>query len=78
MTFKPDWDKSGTKIKGNYLGLVPYVGIIEKTRVKYGGNLEYQVALMDLITVFGDWRSTILIDNVKDQNNFELLIDNDD
>ena len=72
MTFKPDWDKSGSRINGTYHG-IPYTGIIENSRVKYGGDVEYRVALMDMIEVFGEWRSTVLIDRDGNHGKYQLI-----
>lgn len=59
-----DWDRTGTMIEGIYCG-VPYKGIVESTRVCYGGDVQYTVRLLDIIEVFGDYRSIILV-NRKD------------
>ena len=71
----PDWDKTGTKIKGNYLGEIPFTGMIENSRIKYGGDIEYRVRLLDMIEVYGDWRSVILIDREEDKDHYELIIE---
>ena len=75
MNFKPDWDITGTRITGNYMGKFPYNGIIESSRVCYGGDVQYTVRLLDMIEVFGDWRSTILVKRESDQENYQLIID---
>ena len=72
MTFQADWDKTGTQISGKYLGIFPYSGIIESTRVCYGGDVEYTVRLMDMIEVYGEYRSIILV-RKSDQENYSLV-----
>jgi hypothetical protein len=54
------WDKSGTRISGTYYG-IKYQGIIESTRVKYGGGIQYRVILDTPIMVYGDEREALLI-----------------
>ena len=66
-------DKTGTMINGKYMGIFPYHGIIESTRVCYGGDVQYTVKLMDMIEVFGDWRSTILVKRSSDRDNYQLI-----
>ena len=74
MTFKPDWDKTGTRIIGQYHG-IPYQGIIESSRVCYGNDVEYRVRLLDMIALYGEWRSTILVRREQDQYNYQLVIE---
>jgi len=76
MTFKADWDKTGTKITGKYYGK-PYTGIIETSRVKHGGDIQYRVRLLDMINmgdeINQDWRSTILVDRESDKETYQLI-----
>ena len=65
-------DKTGTMITGKYMGMFPYHGIIESARVCYGGDVQYTVKLMDMIEVFGDWRSTILVKRSSDRDNYQI------
>lgn len=69
---QPDWDKTGTMISGKYMGIFPYTGIIESSRVCYGGDVQYTVRLMDMIEVYGDYRSAILVKREKDSDNYNL------
>jgi hypothetical protein len=68
---RANWDFSGRMISGNYHG-IPYRGIIETTRVCYGTDLVFRVQLMDMIEVFGEWRSVILVQKEKDKENYIL------
>lgn len=76
MTFQPDWDKTGTRIIGSYCGH-EYTGIIEHSRVKYGGDVQYRVRLLDMINmgdeINHDWRSIILVDCVDDAGSYQLI-----
>ena len=69
---KPEWDKTGTMIEGIYCG-VSYKGIIESTRVCYGGDVQYTVRLLDIIKVYGDYRSIILVKRGADVENYKLI-----
>ena len=69
---QPSWDKTGTMINGKYMGIFPYRGIVESTRVCYGTDLQYTVRLLDHINVYGDVRSTILVKRDKDINDYNL------
>ena len=73
MTFKPDWDKTGEMIAGRYMGIFPYTGIIDSTRICYGGDVQYTIRLMDMIEVYGDWRSVILVKRESDKADYEIL-----
>jgi hypothetical protein len=68
---RANWDFSGRMISGKYHG-IPYRGIIETTRVCYGTDLVFRVQLMDMIEVFGEWRSVILVQQERDKENYEL------
>ena len=70
---QPSWDKTGTMITGYYMGTFPYDGIIESTRVCYGGDIQYTVTLNNPICVFGDMRSTILVRRDKDIMDHHIL-----
>lgn len=72
MTFQPEWDKTGTLISGKYMGIFHYTGIIESTRICYGGDVQYTVRLLDMIDVYGDYRSTILVKREKDNADYTL------
>lgn len=73
MTMQPSWDKTGAMIEGKYMGIFPYKGIVESTRVCYGTDLQYTVRLLDHIEVYGDMRSTILVKRDKDMMDYTLL-----
>ncbi len=65
------WDKSGIRISGNYYG-IKYNGIIESTRVKYGGDVQYRVELDSPINLYGEERTVLLID--KEENLGEYIL----
>ena len=57
------WCKDGSTIKANYLG-DEVVGVVQSSRVKYGGTVQYTVELDELVQF--RWRSqptkVVLID----------------
>jgi hypothetical protein len=55
------WDLTGERINGLYMGLFPYTGIVESSRVKYGGDVQHTVVIDEPITVFGAVRERILV-----------------
>ena len=54
------WDRTDQVIRGTYCG-VPYQGVVAASRVKYGGEIQHVVDLLDDIEVFGETRDAILI-----------------
>lgn len=54
------WDRTNQVIRGSYLG-VPYRGVVGHSRVKYGGEIQHAVDLLEEIEVFGELRDAILI-----------------
>ena len=57
------WCKDGNTIKANYLG-DEVVGVVEESRVKYGGKVQYRVKLDEPVQL--RWRNeptdVVLID----------------
>jgi hypothetical protein len=58
------WCKDGSTIKANYLG-DEVVGVVQESRVKYGGKVQYRVKLDEPVQL--RWRSeptdVVLIDD---------------
>lgn len=48
------WNKDGSTIKAEYL-TYPVVGVVEESRVKYGGTVQYRVRLNE--PLFLPWSS---------------------
>ena len=55
------WNLEGLTVRGVYFGL-PVEGVVTESRVKYGGSVQHTVDLFFPITVFGDERTTVLLD----------------
>jgi len=55
------WNLEGQTVRGEYFG-IPVEGIVTMSRVKYGGSVQHTVDLFFPITVFGNERTTVLLD----------------
>ena len=55
------WDLTGERINGLYMGLFPYTGLVEESRVKYGGDVQHTVVVDEPFKVFGAVRERILV-----------------
>jgi hypothetical protein len=55
------WDLTGERINGLYMGLFPYTGTVESSRVKYGGEVQHTVKVDEPIKVYGALRDRILV-----------------
>jgi hypothetical protein len=55
------WDLTGERINGLYMGLFPYVGTVESSRVKYGGEVQHTVVVDEPFKVYGEIRDRILV-----------------
>ena len=54
------WNLEGKKVSGSYLGEIPYTGVVEESRVKYGGKISNTIVLDSPIVVFGEFRTRII------------------
>lgn len=54
------WDRSNQVIQGLYMD-VEYRGVVKSSRVKYGGDVQHTVDLIDTITVHDVEREIILV-----------------
>ena len=55
------WDLTGERINGLYMGLFPYTGTVESSRVKYGGEVQHTVVVDEPFKVYGAVRERILV-----------------
>ena len=58
---QPRWDLTGKRINGLYMGLFPYSGLVEDSRVKYGGQVQHTVLVDEPFKVYGVVRDRILV-----------------
>lgn len=55
------WNLEGLTVRGEYFG-VPVEGVVTLSRVKLGGTVQHTVDLFFPITMFGDERTSVLLD----------------
>ena len=55
------WNLEGKRINGLYMGLFPYSGLVEDSRVKYGGQVQHTVLVDEPFKVYGVVRDRILV-----------------
>ena len=58
------WNLEGQIVRGEYFGS-PVEGVVTESRVKYGGSVQHTVDLFFPITIFGDERTTVLLDDTE-------------
>lgn len=58
-----NWDLTGKRINGIYMGLFPYSGLVEESRVKYGGKVQHTVVVDEPFKVYGEVRDRILVES---------------
>ena len=56
------WNLEGLTVKGYYLGTTPVEGVVTNSRVKFGGAVQHTVDLFFPITMYGQERTTVLLD----------------
>ena len=56
------WNLEGKRVTGKYIGEVLVEGVVESSRVKYGGIVQHTVVLDSPVEIFGVERSRVLLD----------------
>jgi hypothetical protein len=56
------WNLEGQIVRGEYFGH-KVEGVVTLSRVKYGGSVQHTVDLFFPITMFGQERTTVLLDD---------------
>ena len=59
------WNLEGKRINGLYMGLFPYSGLVEESRVKYGGQVQHTVLVDEPFKVYGAVRERILVSGTE-------------
>ena len=57
------WNREGERVAGVYLGAYTVTGVVQSSRVKYGGRVQHQVLLDTPVEVFGRVAEELLIDD---------------
>ena len=55
------WNYEGMKVWGKYMGEFPVVGVVELSRVAYGGEVKHTVVLGEPIMVYGAERERVIL-----------------
>jgi len=58
-----NWDLTGKRVNGLYMGLFPISGKVDLSRVQYGGEVSHHVALDQAIKVYGAMRDRIILEH---------------
>ena len=58
-----NWNKEGEHVAGVYLGAYTVTGVVQSSRVKYGGKVQHRVLLDKPTVVFGREAEELLLDD---------------
>jgi hypothetical protein len=58
-----NWNLEGLRINGLYMGMFPISGVVNLSRVKYGGEVTHHMTLDDPIVVYGAKRERIILEH---------------
>ena len=56
------WDYEGLKVSGMYMDEFPVTGLVESSRVAYGGHVKHLLVLDEPIMVYGAMRDRVILD----------------
>lgn len=57
------WNYEGMRVFGKYMGEFPVSGVVELSRVKYGGDVAHTLVLDEPITVYGNVRDRVILEH---------------
>ena len=57
------WNLEGLHVEGNYMGLFEVRGVVDESRVKYGGEVAHHIALDTPIEVYGQMRDRVILEH---------------
>ena len=57
------WNLENLRVKALYLETFPVQGVVELSRVAYGGQVVHTVVLDNPITVYGALRDRVIVEN---------------
>jgi hypothetical protein len=58
-----NWNKEGQTVSGVYLGAYTVTGVVQSSRVKYGGKVQHRILLDQTVKVFGRDADELLLDD---------------
>lgn len=57
------WNYEGMTVSGMYMGEFPVTGVVDLSRVKYGGEVSHHVKLETPIVVYGATRDRVILNH---------------
>jgi hypothetical protein len=57
------WNLEGLEVSGLYMGEFPVTGVVELSRVQYGGEVSHHVVLTTPIVVFNAIRDRVILNH---------------
>jgi hypothetical protein len=57
------WNLEGLSVEATYLESIQVEGVVETSRVAYGGAVKHTIVLQNPITVYGAVRDRVIIDH---------------
>ena len=57
------WQLEGFRVNGRYMNQFDVSGVVELSRVKYGGTISHHVVLDQPITVYGAVRDRVILEH---------------
>ena len=60
-----DWNLEGKRVFGYYLDEFPVTGVVQQSRVKYGGKLSHTVVLEKPVMINGTMRDQLLLEDCE-------------
>jgi hypothetical protein len=57
------WNLEGLEVSGLYMGEFPCTGVVELSRVQYGGEVSHHVVLTTPIVVFNAIRDRVILNH---------------
>ena len=58
-----NWDLTGMTVWARYLDEYDIYGLVESSRVKYGGEVQHTVVLAEPTVIYGQLRDRVLIEH---------------
>ena len=70
------WNKDGSTIRGRYLDEYPFTGVVQESRISYGGNVLYTVVVDKPIVLpfCSETRSVVIINEKQVDADFGVIV----
>jgi len=59
------WNLEGLQVEGKYLGEIPVSGVVDLSRIQYGGAVSHHVKLDKSVNVFGAMRDRVILNHTE-------------